>query len=168
MMDEKNLIIPEVQIRQIIKRIAFEIYENNFDEKQIAVVGIYEKGYKLAQLISDELNEINGKQKTKLVRLDINKDKPLAEEVKLDVPGEELRGLAVLLIDDVQNTGRTFSHSLKALLEFDIKKLETAVLVDRSHKLFPIMSNYTGYELSTTIDDHVEVVMKKKVGVYLH
>ena len=43
-----------------------------------------------------------------------------------------------------------------------------AVLVNRSHKLFPILASYTGYELSTTIDEHVEVVMNKEIGVYLH
>ncbi len=168
MTKKHNLILSEAQVRQIIKRIAFEIYERNFHEKVLAVVGIFDKGYKLAQLINEELEAINGKQKTKLIRLDINKKKPLAEEVKLDVELNDLVGLPVVLIDDVQNTGRTFAHSLKALLEVDIKKLETVVLVNRSHKLFPIMASYTGYELSTTIDDHVEVVMDKEIAVYLH
>ncbi|XOV91898.1 MAG: phosphoribosyltransferase family protein [Bacteroidota bacterium] len=168
MTSRHNLILSESQVRQITKRIAYEIYERNFYEKELVIVGIYEKGYKLAQLIINELKAINGKQKSKLVRLDINKQKPLAEEVKLDVPLDELKGLPIILVDDVQNTGRTFSHSLKALLEVDIKKLETAVLVNRSHKLFPILASYTGYELSTTIDEHVEVVMNKEIGVYLH
>ncbi|MEQ8878928.1 MAG: phosphoribosyltransferase family protein, partial [Cyclobacteriaceae bacterium] len=154
MTKKHNLILSEAQVRQIIKRIAYEIYERNFNEKSLAIVGIYEKGYKLAELINDEISAINGKQKTKLIRLDINKQKPLAEEVILDVALDDLIGLPVVLIDDVQNTGRTFAHSLKALLEVDIKKLETAVLVNRSHKLFPIMASYTGYELSTTIDEH--------------
>ncbi len=167
MTTRQNQILSESQVRQILKRIAYEIYERNFDEKELAIVGIYEKGYKLASLINEELTAINGRQKTKLVRLDINKQRPLAEEVKLDIQLEELIGLSVILIDDVQNTGRTFSHSLKALLEVDIKKLETAVLVNRSHKLFPILSNYTGYELSTTIDEHVEVSMNNPIGVYL-
>ncbi len=168
MTKKRNLILAESQIRQIIKRIAYEIYERNFHEKQLAVVGIYDKGYKLANLITDELKKINGKQKTTLVRLDVNKQKPLAEEVTLDISPDKLKGLAVILIDDVQNTGRTFAHSLKALLGVEIKKLETAVLVNRSHKMFPIMASYTGYELSTTIDEHVEVVMDKELAVYLH
>ena len=168
MTKKQNQILSESQVRQIIKRIAYEIYERNFNEKELAVVGIYDKGYILAGLINEELKAINGKQKTKLIRLDINKQKPLAEEVKLDIDLDKLIGKAVILIDDVQNTGRTFSHSLKALLEVDIKKLETAVLVNRSHKLFPILASYTGYELSTTIDEHVEVVMDKTIGVYLN
>jgi len=168
MTKKHNLILSEAQVRQIIKRIAFEIYERNFHEKMLAIVGIFDKGYQLAKLIHDELTAINGKQKSKLIRLDINKQKPLAGDVKLDVELNDLVGLPVVLIDDVQNTGRTFAHSLKALLEVDIKKLETAVLVNRSHKLFPIMASYTGYELSTTIDEHVEVVMGKKIAVNLH
>jgi pyrimidine operon attenuation protein/uracil phosphoribosyltransferase len=41
-------------------------------------------------------------------------------------------------------------------------------LVNRSHALFPVLPKYTGYELSTTLDDHIEVILKKKFAVYLH
>ena len=168
MTKNQNLILSESQVRQIIKRIAYQIYENNFNEKEIVLVGVFEKGYKLAGLITEELKAIAKKQKSTLVRLDINKQKPLAEEVKLDIDLKQLKRKSVLLIDDVLNTGRTFSHSLKALLDADIKKLETAVLVNRSHKMFPILAAYTGYELSTAIDEHVEVRLEKEIGVYLH
>ncbi len=168
MTKNQNLILSESQVRQIIKRIAYQIYENNFSEKEIVLVGVFEKGYKLAALITEELKAIARKQKSTLVRLDINKQKPLAEEIKLDIDLKHLKGRSVLLIDDVLNTGRTFSHSLKALLDADIKKLETAVLVNRSHKMFPILAAYTGYELSTAIDEHVEVRLEKEIGVYLH
>ena len=54
-------------------------------------------------------------------------------------------------------------------MDVDVKKIETAVLVDRSHKLFPISSDYVGYELSTTLNDHIEVILDPgKFGVYLY
>ena len=43
-----------------------------------------------------------------------------------------------------------------------------AVLVNRSHKRFPVLANYMGYELSTTIDEHVEVVLEEGKGVFLY
>lgn len=168
MIAAQNLILSEAQVTQIIRRIAFEVYENNFDEKSIVVVGIYDKGFLLAGRIVKELSEIAQGVKISLVRLDINKEKPLSSEVVLDVPAKNLKGKAVILVDDVLNTGKTLAHSLTALLEVDVKKLEVAVLVNRSHKLFPLSAKYKGYELSTTIDEHVEVKLDNQPGVYLY
>lgn len=167
MIKEQNLILTEVQVRQIIRRIAFEIYENNFDEGQIVLVGVYDKGYLIAEMIRKELDLIVEGMKTQLVRLNINKSNPVASEVTLDISHEELVNQAVILVDDVLNTGKTVAHSLKALLEVEIRKVETAVLVNRSHKAFPISANYKGYELSTTIDEHVDVRLGADTGVYL-
>jgi len=47
-----------------------------------------------------------------------------------------------------------------------VNKVETAVLVLRTHGRFPIYANYKGYELSTTIKEHVEV--RPGGGVYLN
>jgi pyrimidine operon attenuation protein/uracil phosphoribosyltransferase len=41
------------------------------------------------------------------------------------------------------------------------------VLVNRSHTLFPISPQYTGYELATTLREHVEVVLGKENAVFL-
>ena len=56
---------------------------------------------------------------------------------------------------------------MKPFLEIEIKKLEVAVLVNRSHTQFPVTPTYTGYALSTTLTDHVEVVLGKQAAVYL-
>jgi pyrimidine operon attenuation protein/uracil phosphoribosyltransferase len=71
-------------------------------------------------------------------------------------------------VDDVLNTGRTLAYAMKPFFEVGVKKIEVAVLVNRSHTLFPIMPTYAGYALSTTLKDHVEVVLGKKSSVYLH
>ena len=74
-------------------------------------------------------------------------------------------GKTVILCDDVLNSGRTLAYSLTKLLTLKVKKVETAVLVLRTHGRFPIYANYKGYELSTTIKEHVEV--RPGDGVYL-
>ena len=168
MIAAQNLILSEVQVNQIIRRIAFEIYENNFDEKNIVVVGIYDKGYLLAERIVRELLAIAEGVKISLIKLEINKEKPLASEVTLDVPSKNLKGKVIILVDDVLNTGKTMAHSMSALLEVEVKKLQIAVLVNRSHKQFPLSANFKGYELSTTIDEHVDVKLEDPVGVFLY
>ena len=168
MIATQNLILSEVQVNQIIRRIAFEIYENNFDEKNIVVVGIYDKGYLLAERIVRELSAIAEGVKISMIKLEINKEKPLSSEVTLDVPSKNLKGKVIILVDDVLNTGKTMAHSMSALLEVEVKKLQIAVLVNRSHKQFPLSANYKGYELSTTIDEHVDVKLEDPVGVFLY
>lgn len=168
MSEERNLILTDSQVRQIIRRIAFEIYENNFDEKSIVIVGIVEQGYLVSRMIVEELQRIADGVKVVLVKLDINKENPLSSEVTLDRELKKLKGKPVVLVDDVLNTGKTMAYCLKALLDVEVKKLQTAVLVNRSHKEFPLLANYMGYELSTTIDDHVQVNLEEDSGVFLY
>lgn len=167
MTKEQNLILTGQQVQQIIRRIAFEIYENNFEERELVIIGIHDKGYQVASMLSEQLSEIASEIKVGLVKLDINKDNPVASEVSLDVDSEELRGKSIVLVDDVLNSGKTMAYSFKAILDVEVKKLQTAVLVNRSHKRFPVLANYMGYELSTTIDEHVEVVLEADKGVFL-
>lgn len=168
MISKDNLIIDERRVNQMIKRMAYEVYENNFSEKEIILVGVFEKGYQLADLIREQLIQIADPIKITLVRLDVDKNTPLASEVKLDIAHSKLKKKSVLIVDDVLNSGRTMAHCLTALMQAEIKRIETIVLVDRSHKRFPLLANYKGYELSTTIDEHVEVRLNENFGVYLY
>ena len=74
-----------------------------------------------------------------------------------------------VLIDDVLKSGKTIIHAIKELLKFNIKKLETVVLINRKHNVFPVGVNYVGLELSTTLENHIEVILddKRKIGAYL-
>lgn len=166
MVEEKSLILDSNQVKQKIKRMAFEIYENNFKEKSIVFVGIDGQGYTLAKLLIKDFEAISPIE-AKLVKLSIEKLNPQQSEVTVDCDLKEIKKKCVILIDDVLNTGRTFAYSLKPFLGVEVKKIETAVLVNRSHPLFPIYPQYTGYQLATTIDDHVQVVFGKEPAIYL-
>ncbi|MBC7922959.1 MAG: phosphoribosyltransferase [Ferruginibacter sp.] len=163
-----NLILNRKQTLQKIKRIAFEIYESNFAEEEIILAGIDDQGYRFAQLLRAEFNALSP-QRSQLVKVSLDKRSPRQGQVELDCPPESLRNKCIVLTDDVLNTGRTLVYSLKPFLDLEIKKLQTAVLVDRNHKLFPVSADYVGYALSTTINEHVEVVLEEDAfGVYLH
>jgi pyrimidine operon attenuation protein / uracil phosphoribosyltransferase len=163
---EKTLILNASQIKQKIRRMAFEVFEHNFKEKSIVIAGIDGQGYVLAKLLSKEIESISEIQIT-LVKVKIDKNLPLQSEVELDCDLKEIKKKCIVLVDDVLNTGRTFAYGLKPFLNIEIKKLEIAVLVNRSHTLFPIYPQYTGYELATTLREHVEVILGKESAVYL-
>ena len=163
----ENLILNKQQIEQKISRIAYEIYENNYLEKKLFIAGI-PSGYKLAKLLVEELKKISPFDIT-LLKVEFKKGKPSADSITVDCKPDDLKNQVLILVDDVLLTGRTFMHSLRPFLDVDIKKIETVVLVNRSHKLFPISPNYTGYELATTLNDHIEVVLDPgNFGVYLY
>jgi len=166
MVAEKNLILNSHQVQQKIKRIAVEIYEHNFNEKSIVLAGIDGQGFVLAKLLAKQVQQISPLDVT-LVKVSLDKLAPQQSEVTLDCDIKSLKRKCIILVDDVLNTGRTFAYGMKPFLDIDVKKIETAVLVNRSHTLFPIYPQYTGYELATTIKDHVEVYLGKETAVYL-
>lgn len=165
-MKEQHLILTEKQIKQKIKRIAYEIYENNFQEKELVIAGICEQGYLLAQMLRDDLHEISP-LKVILVKVIVDKQDRIQGEIQLDCEKEVFEGKCIILVDDVLNSGRTLAYSLKPFLNTRISKLEIAVLVNRSHKLFPVSANYNGYELSTTIKEHIEVKLEGEKAAFL-
>ncbi len=161
-----TLVLDTVKVKQKIRRIAYEIFENNFKEKVIVLAGIDGQGYSLAKIIAAELEKISPLE-IRIVKVSLDKLSPQQSEVMLDAETKDIRKKCIVLVDDVLNTGRTLAYGMKPFLDIDIKKIEVAVLVNRSNTLFPITPTYTGYELATTLTDHVEVVLGKNAAVYL-
>jgi pyrimidine operon attenuation protein/uracil phosphoribosyltransferase len=164
--EKKSLVLNAKQVSQKIRRIAYEIYENNFSEKSIVLAGIDGQGYAFAKILEKELNAIST-IKTSLVRVSLDKLAPVQSEVVINTSAKELKKKCVILVDDVLNSARTLAYGMKPFLLAEVKKIEVAVLVNRSHTLFPIVPTYTGYELSTTLTEHVEVKLGKEGAVYL-
>jgi len=163
----KTLILNSAQVDQKIRRIAYEIFENNFKEKSLVLAGIDGQGYSFAKLLATELENISHLP-VKVVKVSLDKLAPLQAEVMLDAEVKEFKKKCVILVDDVLNSGRTLAYGMKPFLACEVKKIEVAVLVNRSNTLFPITPTYTGYQLTTMLNDHVEVVLGKKSAVYLH
>ena len=164
---EETRILSMQQIKHKISRIAYEIYENNYKEKKIYLAGI-PTGYKLAKLLVKELQKISPFEVI-LLKIELQVNAVKQESIQVDCNPADLEGHVLILVDDVLHTGRTLLHSLRPFIEVNVKKIETAVLVNRSHKMFPISADYTGYQLATTLDDHIKVVLESgKYAVYLY
>jgi pyrimidine operon attenuation protein/uracil phosphoribosyltransferase len=169
-LDIQNQILNRQQTMQKIRRMAYEIYERNSDEEEILFAGVYDRGYLLAKLLHFEFQQVSPIS-AHLVTLTLDKFAPTQSEVKLDCEIDFVKGKTIILIDDVLNTGRTFAYALRPFLKTEIKKLQTAVLIERGgHQLFPLSADYSGYELSTTIKQHIHVELadKDRFGVYLY
>lgn len=163
---EASLILDGTQVHQKIKRMAYEIYENNVREKSITLAGVQGTGFEIAGLLLKELQQIST-LKLSLVQVHIDKMAPKAQNVQVEATEKEIARKCIVLVDDVLNTGKTLAYAMLPFLQAEAKKIEVAVLVNRRHPLFPIMPAYTGLELSTTLNEHVEVVLGKKTSVHL-
>ncbi len=162
----KTKILSSSQIAQKLKRMAYEIVEHNLHQKMIIIAGISGNGYEVAKRLNKEVKKVK-QIETQLIEITLDKESPTQGDIKL-TSSEDLDDKVIILVDDVLNTGRTMAYSLKPFLSCKVKKIETAVLVNRSHTTFPIAPTYTGYELSTTLTDHVEVhLTKDQQVVYL-
>lgn len=164
---DKSLVLTKAEVEQKIRRIAFELYENNFKEKNIVLAGIDGQGYTFAKLVSEQLESISPIA-VKIVKVTLDKLAPQQSEVKVDCDEKDFRKKCIVIVDDVLNTGKTIAFGMKPFLNVEVKRIEVAVLVNRSHTQFPILPTYTGFELSTTLNERVEVVLGKKAAVYLH
>jgi pyrimidine operon attenuation protein / uracil phosphoribosyltransferase len=163
-MDKNYILSPEVAAQKL-RRMAYEILENNFTEKQIILAGIRRNGTGIARIIQALLNEISTLS-TELVTVSLDKEKPQLVTLDKQIP---LSDKVVLLIDDVSNSGKTLLYALKPFLDTDVKKIQTLVLVERSHTIFPVKPDYVGLSLATTLQEHifVEVAAGHVKGAWL-
>lgn len=152
-------ILDEVQINHKIKRIAYQIYENNVEEKQIILAGIAKSGFQLAEKLQHELEQISD-IKTKLCKVKMDKKNPLSE-ITTSLPPEEYQDQSLVLIDDVLNSGTTLIYGVRHFLNVPLKQFKTAVLVDRSHKKYPVKADFKGLSLSTSLNETVKVHFEK-------
>lgn len=152
-------ILTERQILQKVKRLAYEILENNYTEEEIILAGINNTGMEFAEMLLNELLEITDLPIT-LTRIQLDPADPLRTDIQLEIPIEQVTGKVVIVIDDVANTGRTIFYATKPLMETLPKKIEVAVLVDRKHKSFPIRVDYVGLSLATTLKENIDVQIR--------
>jgi pyrimidine operon attenuation protein/uracil phosphoribosyltransferase len=162
----KTKVLSERQINQKLDRIAYEVLEETFGDKEVHLIGIQGNGEKLVEMLYDRLEKITSQ---KLIRLTIaiNKKLPLKDPITLSDKPSSLENGVIILIDDVINSGKTMQYALLELLKNPTKKIKTVALVDRKHRRFPIRCDFVGLTLSTTLQDRVEVEFSKEIQAFL-
>lgn len=166
-MDKNTLILDSQAIANKTIRIAYQILENNYDEKEIVLVGVQDQGYVFAKMLAKIIKGL-GTVPVKLYSVTLNKTNPGAKAIEVDFVEGDLNKRSVVLVDDVANTGKTLAYALTPILDSNPKKIQVAVLVDRRHKQFPITADFVGLSLATTLKEHIIVSLEKgKVAAYL-
>jgi pyrimidine operon attenuation protein/uracil phosphoribosyltransferase len=165
MATKKNYILSKEVAEKKMRRMAFEILENNTDEKEIILAGIRESGSVVARVIQKMLGEISS-IKTELITITLDKKHPTDVSLSKKI---DFNNKAIILIDDVSNSGKTLLYALKPFIDSHPKKIQTLVLVERTHTSFPVRPDYVGLSIATTIQEHIFVEVKDETvtGAYL-
>lgn len=166
MTNGQNALLSQTDIIRRLKRMAIEVAENNTGENELVVAGVNGNGMVVARRLIEELHHLLPLHIT-LVAIHLDKQQPI--EVSVD-PALDFSCKNILVVDDVANSGRTLLYAVKPFLQFQPKKIQTLVLVERSHKVFPITSDFVGLSLSTTLQEHITVETEGEAitGAWLH
>ena len=152
------------EIQHKIQRLAWELYDRHSKAEKLYVVGIQENGYWLAEQLVEKLSAISSIE-VELVPLVMHKKAPVLNDMHISLPEHA----EIALVDDVLNSGRTLLWAVIKLMEFRPQQLSTTVLVDRSHKRYPVKADLKGISLSTTLQETVRLNIENglAVNVYL-
>ncbi len=168
MSSKKLLILDKKQIQQKIDRMGYQILEDNLHEEEIIMAGIVDKGYAIAKRLKKVIESISDIKIT-LMKIELDKDSTHLK-ASSDMEVIYASNKVVILVDDVLNSGRTLAYGLGVFLDIPLKKLRTLVMVDRSHRIFPVSPDFTGLQLATILKEHVDVILDEEAeedAVYL-
>ncbi len=165
-MSPKNYILNKELAIQKLNRMALELAETlSEDLAPLIIIGIRNSGTVIANKLGKFLSN-HIKNEIEIISVTMDKSHPTAVTLSKKV---DLNNLHVVIVDDVTNSGRTLLYALKPLLDFYPKSIQTLVLVERMHKLFPVKPDYVGLSVATTLQEHiqVEVVDGEVMGAYV-
>jgi pyrimidine operon attenuation protein/uracil phosphoribosyltransferase len=157
MTEKQLLILNSQQIQQKIDRIAYQILEDNFDEEEIIIAGILPSGNKIAKRLKAILDNI-APFKSTLIGIELDKQST-SLSANYDFDLQDCSNKVVILVDDVLNSGKAIAYGFGVFRDVPVKKLRTAVLIDRNHKKFPMTTDFAGMALSTVLKEFVDVVL---------
>jgi pyrimidine operon attenuation protein/uracil phosphoribosyltransferase len=166
-MSQKKYILDAESAHLKIRRMAFQIAEEQMQDNPspLLLAGIRSNGVVIALMLQQFLKECYAAP-VEVVEVELDKRNP----GNITYTGDQnFEGKTIILVDDVANSGKTMLYALKPLLAQHPKSIQTLVLVERSHKLFPIHNSYVGLSLSTTLQEHIFVEVSDGVvtGAYL-
>jgi pyrimidine operon attenuation protein/uracil phosphoribosyltransferase len=157
-------------MERVLMRIAHEIVEKTKGTKDLAIIGIRNRGAYLAEKVAVYIEKIEkiqipvGILDITLYRDDLTTvaEQPVVHKTEIDF---DITGKKIVLVDDVLYTGRTVRCALDALIDFGRPRyIQLAVLIDRGHRELPIRADYIGKNVPTALKETVQVRLQEVDG----
>ena len=165
-MAERNFVLSKAAAQEKLHRMALEVAETvSEDDVPLVLIGVRNSGLQIAEKLSSYLLQYV-RVPVQIISVVLDKHHPaevlLSEQINFE-------GKNVILVDDVSNSGRTLLYALKPLLDVHPRRIQTLVLVERMHKLFPVKPDYVGLSVATASQDYIRVEIEEGeiIGAYV-
>jgi pyrimidine operon attenuation protein / uracil phosphoribosyltransferase len=158
-------IMDATAMKRALQRMSHEILDRNNGPERLALVGLQTRGVFLARRMAGMIGAIeNTTIPVGILDVTMYRDdfrtvlkQPM---VKVTSISFEVKGITIVLVDDVFYTGRTVRGALDAIMDFGRPgRVELAVLIDRGHRQLPLCADYVGKQVKTQVDEEVRVCM---------
>ena len=168
-------IMDESLISRSLARITHEIIERNNNIDEICVLGIKNRGIKIAETLCENVKKFLGKTvpfgvlDVTMFRDDYSMQYKKEKATKNVFPCD-LHNKVIIICDDVLYTGRTARAAIEAVFSVARPKaLQLAVLIDRGHREIPIRPDYVGKNIPTSKTEKILAVLdgENEKGVYI-
>lgn len=157
MNDESRIeILSPAAVAAKLKRMAIQIYEHNYLEAQLTVLGVDVRGGWVAEQLCGHLRQVSP-QAVHYAGFVLDREALAEGSLGLEIPQELIEDRTVIVVDDVLYTGFTLLRVLAQLVAKRPRSLQTAVLIDRGHRMAPVGADVVGMVLATTLQQHVSV-----------
>lgn len=153
------VILSPAQAQARINRLAYQIYEANYNERAVCFVGIFERGFLLSRILAEKVGTSSPLETTCVSML---KPGERPDDYAL-IPPRDFSG-AFIVVDDVLFTGRTLFDAVAECRAFNPARVQVAVMVDRGHRQWPVAADFVGVELGTTLQEYVRVGVDAETG----
>jgi pyrimidine operon attenuation protein/uracil phosphoribosyltransferase len=169
---ERIPLMDEAAVRRVVARMAREIVERQGGTDGLALMGIHRRGVQIAELLRDEIRAAEGVAvptgsiDISLYRDDLEAIGPRPIIGASELPPNGVDGCAIVLVDDVQFTGRTARAAINELMDWGRpSRILLCVLVDRGGRELPIQPDIVGRHVDV-LEDHqsVEVLVPELDG----
>lgn len=150
----KVKILSSGAVAAMLRRMAYEIYERNFQVNRLVMAGIGPRGGFLADRLEGHLREISPLE---ITRMDLAKNETGAGLHWANEVVGNLEGQTLLIVDDVLYSGATTLQALVLVAALRPETIQTAFLIDRGHHHFPVRHDYVGMEMATSLKQYVSV-----------
>lgn len=161
-----NIVLNADDIEKKIKRLSYQIIEKNFNKKDIIIIGIQSNGKYLSERIKGYVMEYSD-IKVSLYDMELDKKNFLFKKCTPELIYDHINNNIIVFIDDVMNSAGTLMYAINKILSYHPKDIQIGVLIERTHKSFPLSANFKGLELSTSEFEHVEVRLNESPKVII-
>lgn len=141
------------RMQRTIRRIAIQVWERMGNDKELVIIGLNERGYATALELSKNIADLLDK--------DLSVHRYEVSGNSSETPLPDCNDKFVLLVDDVIFSGKTMFDALSAICNvYEPDIIEIAVLIDRGHRKYPLLTDMSGITVPTKAGEHIEVMLK--------